>query len=31
MGVALDVEKKESWWKKHLISPKGLLKSLELG
>jgi len=30
MGVAFDVEKKEGWWKKHLISPKGLLESLGL-
>jgi hypothetical protein len=30
MGVAFDAEKREDWWKKHLISPKGLLKSLEL-
>jgi len=30
MGVAFDVEKKEKWWKKHLISPKGLLESLGL-
>jgi heterodisulfide reductase subunit B len=30
MGVAFDVEKKEDWWKKHLISPKGLLESLGL-
>jgi len=28
MGVALDVEKRENWWKKHLISPKNLLESL---
>jgi len=28
--VAFDVEKRESWWKKHMISPKGLLESLEL-
>jgi hypothetical protein len=28
MGVAFDVEKKENWWKKHLISPKPLLDSL---
>jgi heterodisulfide reductase subunit B len=30
MGVAFNVEKREAWWKKHLISPKGLLESLEL-
>jgi len=30
MGVALNVEKRETWWKKHLISPKNLLESLGL-
>ena len=30
MGVAFDVEKKEKWWGKHIISPKGLLESLGL-
>jgi heterodisulfide reductase subunit B len=30
MGVALDVEKRETWWKRHLVSPKGLLKSTGL-
>jgi len=30
MGVAFDVKKREDWWKKHLISPKGLLKELGL-
>ena len=30
MGVAFDVEKRENWWKKHMISPKGLLESLKL-
>jgi heterodisulfide reductase subunit B len=30
MGVAFDVEKRRDWWKKHLISPKGLLNSLGL-
>jgi heterodisulfide reductase subunit B len=30
MGVAFDVEKRESWWKKHMISPKGLLESMGL-
>ncbi|MGQ9645706.1 MAG: CoB--CoM heterodisulfide reductase iron-sulfur subunit B family protein [Thermodesulfobacteriota bacterium] len=30
MGVAFDVEKRGTWWKKHLISPKGLLKELGL-
>ncbi len=30
MGVAFDVEKRDQWWKKHMISPKGLLESLGL-
>jgi heterodisulfide reductase subunit B len=30
MGVAFDVEKRELWWKKHMISPRGLLESLGL-
>jgi heterodisulfide reductase subunit B len=30
MGVAFDVDKRGDWWKKHLISPKGLLKELGL-
>jgi hypothetical protein len=30
MGVAFDVENKENWWKKHLISPKPLLESMGL-
>ena len=30
MGVALDVEKRDHWWSKHMISPKGLLESLGL-
>ncbi len=30
MGVAFDVDKRDQWWKKHMISPKGLLKELEL-
>jgi len=30
MGVAFDVEQKDQWWKKHMISPKGLLGSLGL-
>jgi heterodisulfide reductase subunit B len=30
MGVAFDVEKRDLWWKKHMISPKGLLESLGL-
>ncbi len=28
MGVAFDVEKRDRWWKKHMISPRGLLESL---
>jgi heterodisulfide reductase subunit B len=31
MGVAFDAEKRGQWWKKHMISPKGLLESLGLG
>jgi heterodisulfide reductase subunit B len=31
MGVAFDAEKKNTWWKKHMINPKGLLESLGLG
>jgi len=31
MGIAFDVEKRENWLKRHLISPKGLLESLGLG
>jgi hypothetical protein len=31
MGVALDVPKREGWWKKHMISPKPLLESMGLG
>lgn len=31
MGVAFDSEKKNTWWKKHMINPKGLLESLGLG
>ena len=30
MGVAFDAEDREKWWSKHMISPKGLLKELEL-
>jgi heterodisulfide reductase subunit B len=30
MGIAFDVEKRDQWWKKHMISPKGLLESLGL-
>ena len=30
MGIAFDVEKRDQWWKKHMISPKGLLGSLGL-
>ncbi len=30
MGVALEVGKRETWWKKHMISPKPLLESLVL-
>jgi len=30
MGVAFDVEKRENWWKKHMISPKKLLEALGL-
>lgn len=30
MGVAFDVEHRDQWWKKHMISPKGLLQSLGL-
>lgn len=30
MGIAFDVETRERWWKKHFISPKGLLVSLGL-
>jgi len=30
MGVAFGVEKQEIWWKKHMISPRGLLESLGL-
>jgi heterodisulfide reductase subunit B len=30
IGIAFDVEKREQWWKKHMISPVSLLKSLGL-
>jgi heterodisulfide reductase subunit B len=30
MGVAFDVENRDKWWSKHMISPKGLLKELGL-
>jgi heterodisulfide reductase subunit B len=30
MGVAFGVEKRDRWWGKHMISPKGLLESLGL-
>jgi heterodisulfide reductase subunit B2 len=30
MGVAFDVKKRDQWWGKHMISPKGLLESLGL-
>ncbi len=30
IGVAFDVEKRDAWWKKHMIPPKGLLESLGL-
>ena len=30
MGIALNVEKRDQWWKKHMISPKSLLESLGL-
>jgi heterodisulfide reductase subunit B len=30
MGVAFDADKRDQWWKKHMISPKGLLESLGL-
>ena len=30
MGVAFDVEKRDQWWKKHTISPKPLLESMDL-
>jgi len=30
MGVAFGAEKRDQWWGKHMISPKGLLESLGL-
>jgi heterodisulfide reductase subunit B len=30
MGVALDLDKRDDWWKKHMISPKRLLESAGL-
>jgi heterodisulfide reductase subunit B len=30
MGVAFDVEKRDTWWKKHMISPVPLLESMGL-
>ncbi len=30
MGVAFDADTRDQWWKKHMISPKGLLESLGL-
>ena len=30
MGVAFDIEKRDGWWKKHMINPRGLLESLGL-
>jgi heterodisulfide reductase subunit B len=30
MGIAFDVEKRDRWWGKHMISPKRLLESLSL-
>ncbi|MDO9349792.1 MAG: heterodisulfide reductase subunit B, partial [Deltaproteobacteria bacterium] len=30
MGVAFDAEKREGWWRKHMINPRGLLESLGL-
>ena len=30
MGVAFDAENRDQWWKKHMISPKGLLESMGL-
>ena len=30
MGIAFDVEKRDQWWKKHMISPKPLLESMGL-
>jgi heterodisulfide reductase subunit B len=30
MGVAFDIDGRDKWWSKHMISPKGLLKELGL-
>ncbi len=30
MGVAFDIKSRDNWWKKHMISPRGLLESLGL-
>jgi len=30
IGIAFDVEKRDRWWSKHMISPRGLLESLGL-
>ncbi len=30
IGIAFDVKKRESWWKRHLVNPKGLLETLQL-
>ena len=30
MGVAFDIKKRDQWWGKHMIPPKGLLESLGL-
>jgi heterodisulfide reductase subunit B len=30
MGIAFGVEQRDQWWGKHMISPKGLLESLNL-
>ena len=30
MGVAFDAGKRDQWWKKHMIPPRGLLESLGL-
>jgi heterodisulfide reductase subunit B len=30
MGIAFGAEKRDQWWKKHMISPKPLLKSMGL-
>jgi len=30
IGIAFGAEKRDQWWKKHMISPKPLLKSMQL-